>query len=135
MYVGVIIQMVSDIYIGVFLKYKQEDQVSGSASQAAIAMIFLHGFGYAVGMFRQGGSPVLWLTVPGLLVLPYVFVAEVWPNQLRSFGAALGQTFHWWFFFGISKATPSILSSMVRRSNSNALDDRLSRWLIDQSLV
>ncbi|KAI6803984.1 general substrate transporter [Hortaea werneckii] len=96
MYVGVIIQMVSDVYIGVFLKYKQADQVSGSAGQAAIAMIFLHGFGYAVG----------------LLVLPYVFVAEVWPNQLRSFGAALGQTFHWWFFFGISKATPSILSSM-----------------------
>lgn len=59
MFVGVIIQMVSDVYIGVFLKYKQEDQVSGSASQAAIAMIFLHGFGYAVGTFSQGGPFVM----------------------------------------------------------------------------
>ena len=88
--------MISDIYVGVFIKYKQEGPVSSSSSQAAIAMIFVHGFGYAVG----------------LLVLPYVFGAEVWPNQLRSFGSALAQTFHWLFFFGISRGTPSMLSSM-----------------------
>lgn len=48
----------------------------------------------------------------GLLVLPYVFVAELWPNNIRSFGACLTQGWHWLFFFGISKATTSILSSM-----------------------
>lgn len=46
----------------------------------------------------------------GLLVLPYVFGAEVWPNHLRSFGAALAQTFHWFFFFGINRGVPSLLS-------------------------
>ncbi|KAF7191274.1 putative quinate permease [Pseudocercospora fuligena] len=96
LFTGIILQMVSDIYVGVFIKYKQSGPVSSSSSQAAIAMIFIHGFGYAVG----------------LLVLPYVFGAEVWPNQLRSFGSALAQTFHWLFFFGISRGTPSILSSM-----------------------
>jgi hypothetical protein len=47
----------------------------------------------------------------GLLVLPYIFVSELWPNQIRSFGAALTQTFHWLFFFGVNKAIPSLLSS------------------------
>jgi hypothetical protein len=39
-----------------------------------------------------------------------VFGAELWPTQIRSFGAALSQCFHWLFFFGISKATPSLLA-------------------------
>lgn len=48
----------------------------------------------------------------GLLVLPYVFGAELWPNSIRSFGSALTQTFHWLFYFGLNRATPSILESM-----------------------
>lgn len=49
LFVGITIQMISDIYIGVFIKYKQMDQVTDSASEAAIAAIFLHGFGFAIG--------------------------------------------------------------------------------------
>lgn len=64
------------------------------ASQAAVATIFIHGFGYAVG----------------LMVLPYVFAGELWPNHLRSFGSALAQTFHWLFFFGLNKGIPSLLA-------------------------
>jgi hypothetical protein len=41
-----------------------------------------------------------------------VFVGEIWPNRIRSFGAALTQTFHWLFYYGMSFATPQILSSM-----------------------
>lgn len=48
----------------------------------------------------------------GLLILPYLFGAELWPNNIRSFGAALSQTFHWLFYFGVNKGTPSMLSSM-----------------------
>lgn len=44
------------------------------------------------------------------MVLPYVFGAELWPNHLRSFGSALSQTFHWLFFFGLNKGTPSLLA-------------------------
>jgi hypothetical protein len=40
-----------------------------------------------------------------------VFGAELWPTQIRSFGAALSQCFHWLFYFGISKGTPSLLAS------------------------
>lgn len=96
LFTGITIQMLSDIYIGVYLKYKLVGDVPVAASQFAIAAIFVHGFGYAVG----------------LLILPYVFGAELWPNHLRSFGSSITQTFHWLFFFGINKATPVILSEM-----------------------
>ncbi|KAI8184328.1 Quinate permease [Colletotrichum sp. SAR 10_75] len=72
-----------------------EGPVSQGAGQGALAAIFLHGFGYAVG----------------LLILPYIFVSELWPNQLRSFGASLTQCFHWLFFFGVNKGVPSLLES------------------------
>ena len=50
----------------------------------------------------------------GLYTLPYLFGAELWPNRIRSFGGALSQCFHWLFLFAITKATPSILTSMNR---------------------
>lgn len=41
--------------------------------------------------------------------MPYVFGGELWPNHLRSFGAALGQTFHWLFLYAMNFGTPSLL--------------------------
>ncbi|KAL1597294.1 hypothetical protein SLS60_008878 [Paraconiothyrium brasiliense] len=96
LFVGITVQMISDIYIGAFLKYKQAGSVAPGSSEGAIAAIYIHGFGYAVG----------------LLVLPYVFGAELWPNNIRSFGSALSQMFHWLFYFGVNKGTPSMLKSM-----------------------
>ncbi|KLO81600.1 quinate transport protein [Fusarium fujikuroi] len=96
LFIGITIQLISDVYLGAYIKSHQDGSVAPGASTAAIAAIFIHGFGYAVG----------------LLVLPYVFGAELWPNSIRSFGSALSQTFHWLFYFGINRATPSILSSM-----------------------
>lgn len=51
LFTGATIQMISDIYIGVFIKYKQAGAVSHGASQAAVAAIFIHGFGYSVGTY------------------------------------------------------------------------------------
>jgi hypothetical protein len=49
LFTGATIQMISDLYIGIYLKYHQAGAVSESAGQAAIAAIFIHGFGYAIG--------------------------------------------------------------------------------------
>lgn len=46
----------------------------------------------------------------GLLTLPYVFGGELWPNRIRSFGAALSQTFHWLFHYAMTFALPSLLN-------------------------
>lgn len=45
----------------------------------------------------------------GLYILPYVFGSELWPNQIRSFGTALSQCFHWLFIFGMAYGAPSLL--------------------------
>lgn len=66
LFIGIIIQMLSHVCIGVFIKFNQEGPLT-------LAAIFIHAFGFAVG----------------LLILPYVFVSELYANQLRSFGAPL----------------------------------------------
>lgn len=48
----------------------------------------------------------------GLLILPYVFGGELWPNRLRSFGSALSQCFHWLFYYGMNFAMPDLLKTM-----------------------
>lgn len=50
LFTGISIQMISDLYLGVFIKYRQAGSVAGGSSEAAIAAIFIHGFGYAVGL-------------------------------------------------------------------------------------
>lgn len=52
LFVGIAVQMLSDIYIGAFLKHKQAGAVAPGSSEAAIAAIYIHGFGYAVGKLR-----------------------------------------------------------------------------------
>lgn len=55
LFLGITVQMLSHIYIAIFLKSVRSGPVSSTASQAAIAAIFIHAFGYryAVGKWRQ----------------------------------------------------------------------------------
>jgi sugar porter (SP) family MFS transporter len=95
---GVTVQMLCHAYLAGYLKHflKNPSSVPAGASDAAIAVIYVHAFGWAVGLYT----------------LPYLFGAELWPNRIRSFGGAISQCFHWLFYFAITKATPSILDSM-----------------------
>ncbi|KAK2051223.1 MFS general substrate transporter [Colletotrichum caudatum] len=92
LFTGIAIQIISDVYIGVFVKYRQAGSVAPGSGEAAIAAVFIHGIRV---------SP---------LVLPYVPGAKLWLNHLRSFGSAFAQFFHWLFFFGVNKGMPSLLS-------------------------
>ncbi|KAF4949237.1 hypothetical protein FSARC_13543 [Fusarium sarcochroum] len=96
LFIGISCQMLSHVYLGVFIKYHQEGPVSVAASEGALAAIFIHAFGYAVG----------------LLLLSYVFGGELWPNRLRSLGSAVSQTFHWILIYAIKFSVPSMLKSM-----------------------
>ncbi|RDW74442.1 uncharacterized protein DSM5745_07104 [Aspergillus mulundensis] len=95
MMIGVTIQAICHAYLAGYLKSYLEspNSVSEGASDAAIAAIFIHALGWAIGLYS----------------LPYLFGAELWPNRIRSFGGALSQCFHWLFYFAITKATPSLL--------------------------
>ncbi|EXK36441.1 hypothetical protein FOMG_09617 [Fusarium oxysporum f. sp. melonis 26406] len=95
LFVGAGLQMVTHIYLAVYVRTSQKGPVSEAASNAAIAALFIHAFGYGVGLF----------------ILPYVFGSELWPNRIRSFGSALSQAFHWLFIYAMQYSMPSILSS------------------------
>ena len=95
LFVGITCQMLADVYVGLYVKFQQEGPVPGSVSQAAIAAIFIQAFGYSVG----------------LLTLPFVFAGELWPNRIRSFGAAMAQAFHRLFIYVMSFALPSLLEN------------------------
>ncbi|KAL1850860.1 hypothetical protein Plec18170_006697 [Paecilomyces lecythidis] len=96
LYIGITAQMLSHIYIGIFMKFEQHGPVPKGASTFAIVALFIHAFGYAVGLF----------------ILPYVFGGELWPNHIRSFGGAVGATFHWLCLYALQFAFPKIMSSM-----------------------
>lgn len=49
LFIGVTIQMISDIYLGVFIKFQQQHDANSASGRAAIAALFFHAFGYAVG--------------------------------------------------------------------------------------
>ncbi|CAH0034761.1 unnamed protein product, partial [Clonostachys rhizophaga] len=95
LFVGIIAQLLSHIYIGVFMKVHQDGSANEHASQAATAALFIHAFGYAVG----------------LMILSYIFGSELWPNRIRSFGACLSQTFHWLLIYGVKFSIPSLLKA------------------------
>lgn len=95
---GVSIQIICHSYLAGYLYtyiYNFSDITKG-ASDAAIALIFFHSLGWSIGLYS----------------LPYIFGAELWPNRIRSFGGAISQSFHWFFYFAITKATPSLLSGL-----------------------
>lgn len=111
LFFGITLQFISDIYLAVYIKAQQDNNASIAAGNAALAAIFIHAFGYSVGEFLAlSNSLNPRLKSIGLLTLPYVFGGELWPNRIRSFGAALSQTFHWLFHYAMTYALPSLLT-------------------------
>jgi dipeptide/tripeptide permease len=49
LFVGAGLQMVTHIYLAVYVRTSQKGPVSEAASNAAIAALFIHAFGYGVG--------------------------------------------------------------------------------------
>lgn len=96
LFIGISLQMITLLYIGVFLKYNQEGSVAPGAAPAALGAIFIHSFGFCIGLF----------------IMPYVFGSELWPNRIRSLGGAVTQFFHWIFIYAIKYSIPSIMDSM-----------------------
>ncbi|OAA54147.1 General substrate transporter [Niveomyces insectorum RCEF 264] len=94
LFIGITCQIVSHLYVGIYIKYNQEGHVTHAASQGALAFLFIHAFGYVVGLF----------------LLPYVFGAELWPDHIRTFGGAFSQTFHWLFIYAMNYGLPPLLT-------------------------
>ena len=53
LFFGITLQMLSDIYLAVYIKFQQENHVPQAASKAGLAAIFIHALGYAVGKWKE----------------------------------------------------------------------------------
>lgn len=49
LFIGAGLQMITHIYLAIYVKYSQNGPVPDAASQVAIAALFFHAFGYGVG--------------------------------------------------------------------------------------
>lgn len=60
LFIGITTQLCTDLYVGIYVQRKQAGvDVTGAASKAALAAIYIHGFAYAVGksLFEEPFSP------------------------------------------------------------------------------
>ncbi|RJE20362.1 Sugar and other transporter [Aspergillus sclerotialis] len=100
---GICLQLVTLIYVGAYLgvtKNMTPDHVSETpsalrASTTAIVAIYLHAVAWSIGWFG----------------IPYLIGPEIFPIRIRSFNMSISMAFHWAFYFGCSRAMPSLLAA------------------------
>ncbi|KAK5109657.1 hypothetical protein LTR62_006779 [Meristemomyces frigidus] len=68
------------------------------ASTAAIVAIYLHAVAWSIGWFS----------------VPYLVNSEIFPTRIRSFNMSIFMALHWAYYFGCSRAMPSLLAATDR---------------------
>ncbi|PSN74168.1 general substrate transporter [Corynespora cassiicola Philippines] len=104
--VGISLQIVTLTFVGAYLGVTNgmsAEQIEASASataasKASIVAIFFHAIAWSIGWFS----------------IPYLVSAEVFPIRIRSLNVSILMAFHWAFYFGCSKAMPSLLAATKR---------------------
>lgn len=102
---GIILQLISMLYMAIFLvvdtTVSDEDAVQSPsqkhAALGAIVMIYVSGFGWALG----------WNSIQ------YLINSEIYPLRLRALGGSLAMTFHFVNQYGNSKAVPKMFIGMT----------------------
>ncbi|KAE8420099.1 hypothetical protein BDV36DRAFT_281668 [Aspergillus pseudocaelatus] len=100
---GIGLQLITLIFVGAYLgvtSHLSTDEIGATpsasrASTAAIVAIFLHAVAWSIGWFS----------------IPYLVGSEVFPIRIRSLNMSISMAFHWAFYFGCSRAMPSLLAA------------------------
>lgn len=100
---GISLQIVTLAYVGGYLggtKNMTASQIINSpvashASTGAIVAIYFHAVAWSIGWFS----------------IPYLIGSEIFPTKIRSFNMSITMGFHWAFYFGCSRAMPSLLAA------------------------
>ncbi|KAL2795271.1 hypothetical protein BJX66DRAFT_350656 [Aspergillus keveii] len=103
---GITLQILTLVFIGAYLgatKDMTPEEIKAApnterASTAAIVAIYLHAVAWSIGWFS----------------IPYLIGPEIFPTRIRSLNMAISMALHWAFYFGCSKAMPSLLAATHR---------------------
>ncbi|KAL4963424.1 MFS transporter/fungal specific transcription factor domain-containing protein [Aspergillus stella-maris] len=103
---GICLQIVTLVFVGAYLgatKDMTADEIKASpnaerAGTAAIVAIYLHAVAWSIGWFS----------------IPYLIGPEIFPTRIRSLNMSISMALHWAFYFGCSRAMPSLLAATHR---------------------
>ncbi|KAF6812428.1 quinate permease [Colletotrichum sojae] len=103
---GICLQITTLLFVGIYLKITNghtpeeisSDPATRRASEASIAAIYLHAIAWSIGCFS----------------IPHLVSAEVFPIRITSLCVSVLMAFHWEFYFGRSRAMPSLLAATDR---------------------
>ncbi|PWY90002.1 general substrate transporter [Aspergillus heteromorphus CBS 117.55] len=94
--VGLALQLAAHIYMGAYMGLQPGSGDNKSASNAAIASVFIYAVGWSVG----------------LCTIPYLYGTEIFPTRIRNVCYALSMTLHWFFQFAVVRVTPNMFTSL-----------------------
>ncbi|KAL5344042.1 hypothetical protein BJX70DRAFT_405219 [Aspergillus crustosus] len=103
---GISLQILTLAFVGAYLGATKDmtiDEIKASpnaerAGTAAIVAIYLHAVAWSIGWFS----------------IPYLIGPEIFPTRIRSLNMSISMALHWAFYFGCSKAMPSLLAATHR---------------------
>ena len=106
LFAGAVLQMTTLIFVGAYLGVTNgmsateiaQDPSLTRTGTAAIVAIFLHAVGWSIGWFS----------------MPYLINSEIFPTRIRSFNMSIFMALHWAYYFGCSRAMPSLLAATDR---------------------
>lgn len=96
---GLSLQLAAHIYMAVYMAVLPPGDAEAknkSASDAAIASVFVYAVGWSIG----------------LCTIPYLYGTEVFPTRIRSVGYAVSMALHWFFQFAVVRVTPNMFVSL-----------------------
>lgn len=106
LFTGISLQIITLTFVGAYLGVTtgmsseeiEQDPNLSRTSTAAIVAIFFHAVGWSIGWFS----------------MPYLINSEIFPTRIRSFNMSIFMALHWAWYFGCSKAMPSLLAATDR---------------------
>lgn len=93
---GLSLQLAAHIYMGAYMGLQPDSGDNKSASDAAIASVFVYAVGWSIG----------------LCTIPYLYGTEIFPTRIRNTSYALSMGLHWFFQFAVVRVTPNMFVSL-----------------------
>ncbi|KAH3298589.1 hypothetical protein KXW39_005943 [Aspergillus fumigatus] len=93
---GLSLQLAAHIYMGAYMGLQPGSSTNRSASNAAIASVFIYAVGWSIG----------------LCTIPYLYGAEIFPTRIRNVSYAISMSLHWFFQFAVVRVTPNMFVAL-----------------------